>query len=133
MNILTGYLVIAGGLTAGLRVVRGVVRGTARALAGDHRGALAEAAGGRVAPAVEAYREAGPLATGEAGCEERRRRVKQAGADLKLAGRLEKVRMDRAAFVAGEFATDTAERDYAAAFREAGLRPGLEETAERIR
>ena len=63
MNILTGYLVIAGGLTAGLRVVRGVVRGTARALTGDARGALAEAAGGLVAPAVEAYREAGLLVT----------------------------------------------------------------------
>ena len=52
-NILTGYFLSAGGLTAGLRVVRGAVRGAGRALAGDPRGALAEAAGGLVAPAVQ--------------------------------------------------------------------------------
>jgi hypothetical protein len=63
MNILTGYLLVAGGLTAGLRVVRGVVRGACRALAGDARGALAEAAGGLIASAVGAYREAGLLVT----------------------------------------------------------------------
>jgi hypothetical protein len=58
MTILTGYFLIAGGLTAGLRAARGVVRGTGRALAGDPRGALAEAAGGLIAPAAQVYREA---------------------------------------------------------------------------
>ena len=60
-NILTGYFLSAGGLSAGLRVTRGLVRSTGRALAGDPRGALAEAAGGLVAPAVQVYREAGLL------------------------------------------------------------------------
>jgi hypothetical protein len=60
-DILTGYLLVTGGLTGGLRVVRGVVRGASRALAGDARGALAEAAGGLLAPAVGVYREAGLL------------------------------------------------------------------------
>ena len=58
MNILTGYLLVTGGLTAGLRVVRGVARGAGRALAGDARGALAEAAGGLIAPAAQVCREA---------------------------------------------------------------------------
>ena len=57
-NILTGYFLIAGGLTAGLRVVRGAVRGAGRALAGDARGALAEAAGGLIAPGAQVSREA---------------------------------------------------------------------------
>jgi hypothetical protein len=61
MTILTGYFLSAGGLSAGLRVTRGLVRGTGRALAGDPRGALAEAAGGLIAPAVQVYREAGLL------------------------------------------------------------------------
>ena len=61
MTILTGYFLSAGGLTAGLRVTRGLVRSAGRALAGDPRGALAEAAGGLVAPAVQVYREAGLL------------------------------------------------------------------------
>ena len=58
MTILTGYFLSAGGLTAGLRVTRGLVRGTGRALAGDPRGALAEAAGGLIAPAAQVSREA---------------------------------------------------------------------------
>jgi hypothetical protein len=57
-DILTGYFLSAGGLTAGLRAARGVVRGIGRALAGDPRGALAEAAGGLIAPAAQVSREA---------------------------------------------------------------------------
>jgi hypothetical protein len=38
------------------------VRGTGRLLAGDPRGALAEAAGGLLAPLGQVYREAGKLA-----------------------------------------------------------------------
>ena len=60
-NILTGYFLSAGGLSAGLRVTRGLVRSAGRALAGDPRGALAEAAGGLIAPAVQVYREASLL------------------------------------------------------------------------
>ena len=63
MNILTGYLLVTGGLTGGLRVVRGVVRGAGRALAGDARGALAEAAGGLIAPGAQVSREARLLVT----------------------------------------------------------------------
>ena len=63
MTILTGYFLSAGGLTAGLRVVRGAVRGAGRALAGDARGALAEAAGGLIAPAAQVSREARLLIT----------------------------------------------------------------------
>jgi hypothetical protein len=55
MNVRTGYVLIARGLTAGLRVVRGAVRAAVRALAGDARGALAEAAGGLIAPAAQVY------------------------------------------------------------------------------
>jgi tetratricopeptide (TPR) repeat protein len=69
----------------------------------------------------------------ETDSEKLRQQFEQTRADLKLASRLEQIRIDRAAFVAGEFAADTAERDYAAAFAEAGLSPTSPETAERIR
>jgi tetratricopeptide (TPR) repeat protein len=69
----------------------------------------------------------------EAGSDDLRRRVAQTRADLKLAARLEQIRLDRASFVAGEFAQDTAERDYEAALTGAGLDVTSTETAERIR
>jgi serine/threonine-protein kinase len=69
----------------------------------------------------------------EANSEELRQQLNQARADLELAARFEKIRMDRAAFVAGGFAADTAERDYPAAFAAAGLAPESPETVERIR
>ena len=61
MHIFTAYLMVAGGISAGLQVTRGVVRGTGRMLAGDPRGAIAEVTAGVVAPAVQVYREIGKL------------------------------------------------------------------------
>jgi hypothetical protein len=57
-HLFGAYLAIAGGLSAGLQVTRGFVRGTGRLLGGDPRGALAEVTAGVVAPAVQVYREA---------------------------------------------------------------------------
>jgi hypothetical protein len=56
------YLAIAGGVSAGLQVTRGVVRGAGRLIAGDPLGALAEVAGGLAAPACQVYREGAKLA-----------------------------------------------------------------------
>jgi tetratricopeptide (TPR) repeat protein len=61
---------------------------------------------------------------GEAGAEDLRHRVEQAAADLTLVDRLQGIRLNRATVVGGEFDKRTAERDYAAAFHDAGL--GLE-------
>jgi hypothetical protein len=61
MNILAAYLMVAGGISAGLQVTRGAVRGTGRLLAGDPKGALAEMTGGLLAPAAQVYREVGKL------------------------------------------------------------------------
>jgi hypothetical protein len=69
----------------------------------------------------------------EADSNELRQQFEGTRADLKLASRLEKIRIDRAAFVSGDFAADTAERDYPAAFAEAGLAPTSPETVARIR
>jgi tetratricopeptide (TPR) repeat protein len=71
----------------------------------------------------------------EADSDEMRRRLAQAGKDLELAARLEGIRLKRATFQDGDFAHKVADRDYAAAFAEAGLEVerGEEETAARIR
>jgi serine/threonine protein kinase/Flp pilus assembly protein TadD len=69
----------------------------------------------------------------EANSDELRQRLKQARTDLELGTRLEGIRMDRAASVAGDFAGPRAAGDYATAFAEAGLALAGEETAERIR
>jgi serine/threonine-protein kinase len=58
---------------------------------------------------------------GEAGPEDLRRRVEQAAADLALVDRLDAIRLKRSAWIKGKFDTEGAERDYATAFREAGL------------
>jgi serine/threonine protein kinase/Flp pilus assembly protein TadD len=70
----------------------------------------------------------------EAGSEELRRRLTQARANVELATRLDAIRVERAAFVDGEFVGPRAAQDYAAAFAEAGLTLAAgKETAERIR
>jgi tetratricopeptide (TPR) repeat protein len=69
----------------------------------------------------------------EAASEELQQRLNQMRADLDLATHLDRIRMDRAAFVAGDFATDRAERDYASEFAKAGLAVTSNETAEHIR
>jgi hypothetical protein len=61
MHIFMAYLAVAGGISAGLQVSRGVVRGTGRMLAGDPKGALAEVTAGVVAPVAQVYREVGKL------------------------------------------------------------------------
>jgi hypothetical protein len=48
------YLAATGGAAAGAQVARGAVRGVARFVRGDVPGALAETAGGLIAPVVTA-------------------------------------------------------------------------------
>jgi hypothetical protein len=48
-------MMLVGAFTAGVQVVRGVVRAGGLLVAGDPRGALAQAAGGLAAPLVSAY------------------------------------------------------------------------------
>jgi len=45
---------VVGGFTAGVQMVRGIVRGAGKLIEGDVQGALTEAAGGFVAPVVSA-------------------------------------------------------------------------------
>jgi serine/threonine-protein kinase len=62
---------------------------------------------------------------GRGGPEELRRRVRQAQTDLQLVDRLDAARLKAATIVEGQFDVAGAERDYAAAFRQAQLgRPG---------
>jgi serine/threonine protein kinase/tetratricopeptide (TPR) repeat protein len=68
----------------------------------------------------------------EADCEDLRQRLKQAGADLGLAIRLEEIRLERASYVEGDFTADAAADHYAAAFAEAGLAWTDRRTVERI-
>ena len=58
---------------------------------------------------------------GDAGPEDLRQRVDQATADPDLVDRLEAIRLRRSTIVEGKFDLRGAQRDYAAAFREAGL------------
>jgi tetratricopeptide (TPR) repeat protein len=58
---------------------------------------------------------------GAAGPDDLRRRLEVAQAELALVNRLDAIRQRRAMLVQGKFDTRTAEHDYAAAFREAGL------------
>ena len=62
MHYFLGYLMVVGGVSAGLQVTRGVVRGAGRLLGGDARGALAEVAGGVAAPVRTVCHEACKLA-----------------------------------------------------------------------
>jgi serine/threonine-protein kinase len=58
---------------------------------------------------------------GESGPADLRRRIDQATADLNLIDRLEKIRLERATLVQGQFDHRAADRRYADAFRQAGL------------
>jgi eukaryotic-like serine/threonine-protein kinase len=58
---------------------------------------------------------------GAAGPEDLRQRLEQAAADLDLVDRVEGIRLKRSTLVEGKFDNRTAEQDYAAAFRAAGL------------
>jgi hypothetical protein len=55
MGFFAAYLMAVGGFTAGVQVVRGVVRGAGKLIEGEPRTALAEMAGGMVAPLFSAY------------------------------------------------------------------------------
>jgi serine/threonine-protein kinase len=73
---------------------------------------------------------------GQAGPEDLRRRVEQGAADLALVDRLEAIRLKRSEIVEGQFDNRGTERDYVAAFRDAGLGKVDEDTetvAARIR
>jgi hypothetical protein len=61
MDFALGYFMVAGGLAAGLQAARGVVRGCSKLVQGDARGAVAEVAGGLIAPAGRVFHEAGRL------------------------------------------------------------------------
>jgi eukaryotic-like serine/threonine-protein kinase len=73
---------------------------------------------------------------GEAGPADLRRQVEQAMADLTLVDRLQTIRLKRSILVEGKFDNRSAELDYAATFRDAGLGvqgEDAEAVAERIR
>jgi tetratricopeptide (TPR) repeat protein len=61
------------------------------------------------------------LVLGETGPEDLRSRLEVAEAELLLVNRLDSIRQRRAMWVEGQFDNRTAERDYAAAFKKAGL------------
>ncbi len=58
MEYFIKYLVVTGGVSAGLQVTRGLVRATGQLLQGQPRAALGEALGGLAAPALRVYTEA---------------------------------------------------------------------------
>ena len=55
------YLAVAGGISAGLQVVRGTVRGVTRLIEGEPRAAVGEVLGGAVAPVASAVHQATQL------------------------------------------------------------------------
>ena len=56
------YLAIAGGISGGLQVVRGAVRGATKLIEGEPRAAVGEVVGGVVAPVASAVHQATQLA-----------------------------------------------------------------------
>ena len=58
------YLAVTGGVSAGLQVARGVVRGVTRLIEGEPRAAVGEVVGGLVAPVASAIGQGRKL-TGE--------------------------------------------------------------------
>ncbi len=57
MHFVLAYLAIAGGVSAGVQVIRGTVRGAGRVIQGEFRAALGEVVGGAVAPVVTAMQQ----------------------------------------------------------------------------
>ena len=57
IQVIGCYLAATGGVAAGAQVLRGAVRGTARLVRGDPRGALVEVAGGLAAPVFSAVHQ----------------------------------------------------------------------------
>jgi hypothetical protein len=53
--MLAGYLMLTGGVAAGLQVARGVVRGAGKLLKGEPQAALGEVVGGFLAPVQTIY------------------------------------------------------------------------------
>ena len=66
MNLIVAYLVVTGGVTAGLQAGRGLVRGLGQCLSGAPLAGLAEVAGGFLAPVKSACEQAMQL--GEDAC-----------------------------------------------------------------
>jgi hypothetical protein len=58
------YLAVTGGVSAGLQVTRGVVRGVTRLIEGEPRAAVGEVIGGVVAPVASVLNQGSKL-TGE--------------------------------------------------------------------
>ena len=52
------YLAVAGGISSGLQVVRGAVRGATKLIEGEPRAAVGEVLGGAVAPVASAVSQA---------------------------------------------------------------------------
>jgi hypothetical protein len=86
LSICTDYLALVGGAAAAVQVSRGLVRGVGRLVQGEPREALAEVAGGLVAPVVSVVHQMTQLA-GEVCC---------VAAALTDDGRQEDVRLHRA-------------------------------------
>jgi tetratricopeptide (TPR) repeat protein/tRNA A-37 threonylcarbamoyl transferase component Bud32 len=66
---------------------------------------------------------------GEAGPQDLRRHLEQARSDLELVAQLDTIRLKRATMIDGRFDFTTADRDYEAAFRTAGIGEVGEDTA----
>jgi hypothetical protein len=63
VGIVTTYLAVAGGISAGAQATRGLVRAAARLAGDDVRGAMAEAVGGLTAPVASACAQVRLLGT----------------------------------------------------------------------
>jgi hypothetical protein len=68
MEIIWGYFIMTGTAAALLQAARGLVRGCAKLMQGDSKAAVAEVAGGLVAPACKVADEAGKLAQDALAC-----------------------------------------------------------------
>src|SRR3954453_16271158 len=68
MPLVVNYLCFAGCVHASLQATRGLVRGVCRVMEGDPRAAMAEVAGGLVAPARSVVVEAAKLGVDVLAC-----------------------------------------------------------------
>jgi predicted ThiF/HesA family dinucleotide-utilizing enzyme len=58
MGLFVSYVLVVGGFTASVQVIRGVVRGAGKLIEGEPKAALVEVAGGVMAPVASAVGQA---------------------------------------------------------------------------
>jgi serine/threonine-protein kinase len=114
-SVLVALALVGGGVWLGWQravTVRAVEADLAEAGRLEQASAWAEAA---------AALERAKVRLGDSGVAELRQRLNQADRDLRLVARLDAIRLERATVVEGRFSDAEADRDYEAAFREAGF------------